>query len=597
MKYDPSKFCHNLKKLDSDLNETVPVSQLTWHLEEDDNIMRKKQQGQFPDYKKPPKKKMKVQGRDGLSTTELKSRCSFSSKTTNVHRTELVQKHTHIAKQYKKPSGDQKFMTGSCRKKSTLSESDTDTDEEIRAIIAKEKEVQKVNPNTEPEDDSMEVVGENFEMKYSTHWSLKKAHSMKKVCNGVLRTTDDKSDYDSDDTDEIIAVTQTSNEKKRGKEAVSGSKATKETDGRSKKGVLSQAACSNSSESNGSTSDKLKGGKTATLKKPNSEVEPEQSRDANKCKLESDHSYLATSESEGDEDYETIMKTCYRLDLTLEDLERIAAENAESTDDDTEGTHTHTQSQTNQFSISDTKNISRAHSGSPTAKKCISPEEILADILKRQSVEEEDPKRENSGLKAQPFRGIGSLSKIETVKMPNKGELDKQKSKACCDSSDLNGMDTLKGASDPQFSDSAAKNPNCKSLSLRKTKSDSHRGKCTVKTDENSDCTTLNREDSEADTCSRSVLTETKGSANLKSSPKRAPVEISCKGSDLSGNLKNIPLKSTKTLLGSVTATLEKQQQDNEKRLAALQEKQKVREQQKKLIQGALAHLVTLFSF
>nr|XP_056710629.1 nucleolar protein 8 [Euleptes europaea] len=590
MKYDPSKYCHNLKKLDSDLNETVPVSQLTWHLEEDANIMSKKRQGQFPVYKKPPKRKMRVQDCGGLSKTELKSCSRLSTKTINIHRTELVQNRTHIVKQYKKPCVDQMFVNESCRKRSNPSESDIDTDEEIRAAIAKEK-VQKVNPNIEPEDDSMEVVGENFELKYSTHWSLEKAHTMKKVCNGELRSTENKSDDDSADTDEIITVTQKSNKKKRRQESLNGSKATKEKDGRFKKGILSQTTCSNSSDLNGSTSDKLKGGKTAIPKKPNSEVVTEQSRDANKCKLENDDLYLATSGSEGDEDYETMMKDCYRLDLTLEDLERLADENAESSDDDTEGNDTDTQSKTNEFLVSRAKNIPRAPTGSPTPKKCISPEEILAAILKEESADEENPKEGNSCLKVQPFRGIGSLSEKGTIKRLTKDESDAHKSKASGDSSDLIGTDALKSTSDPQCLDSATKNPNCKLLSLRKIKSDLHRGKCIVKSDGNSDCSTLNTEDSEAETSDRSVLTETKVSTDLKSFSKKAPIEISCKGSDLSENLKNIPPKRRETLLGSATDALEKQQQDNEKRLAALQEKQKERDLQKRLIQGALAHL------
>lgn len=585
MKYDPSKYCHNLKKLDSDLKETVPVSRLTWHLEEDDNIMSKKRQGQFPVYKNLPKKKMRVQDCDSLNTKKLKSCCQFLSKTTNVHKAELVQNITHIAKPYKKPSVDQKFVTESNRKKSSLSESDTDTDEEIRALLAKEVEVQKDDPNVKPEDDGMQVVGANFEMKYSTHWSLKKAHSMKEVCNGVPRSTEDKSDYDSADTDEIIAVTQTSKQKKKGKEPLNGSKDTKEEHGRFKKGILLQATCSNSSELNRSGSDKWKGGKTATLKKPNSEVALEQSRDANKCTLQSDDLDLATSESEGDEDYETMMKNCYRLDLTLQDLERLADKNTESIDDDTESSDTDTQSKTNKFSVSNTKNISRARTSSHTAKKCICPEEILAAILKEESADEENPKKENSQMKVQPFRGIGSLSKIETIKKPNKGELDVRNSKSSGDSSDLAGMDIPKSVSDPQFSGSATKNP----------KSDSCRGKHTVTTDKHSGCNTLNKEDSEAGTRNGNVLTETKVSTNLKSFPKKAPTEIHCKGSNLSEGLKDSPLKSGGTVLSSVTVTLEKQQQDNEKRLAALQEQQQVREQQKRLIQGALANLVTLF--
>ncbi|XP_048343981.1 nucleolar protein 8 isoform X2 [Sphaerodactylus townsendi] len=574
MKYDPSKYCHNLKKLDSDLSGTVPVSELTWHLDEDASIMNKKRQGQFPVYK-PPKKKVKIQDCGGLSSRELKSCSQFSSKRANVHMTELVQNHTHIAKQYKEPSMDQNFVTESCRKRSNLSESDIDTDEEIRAILTKEKGVQKMIPNIEPED-SMEVVGENFELKYSTHWSLGKAHSMEKVCNGELRSMENKSEYDSTDTDEIIAVTQTSNRKKRRKEALNGSKATKEKTGRFKKGVLSQDICSSSSDLYGSTSDKQKGGEKATPKKVNSEIVHEQSTDANKCTLESDDVYLATSESEVDEDYETMMKNCYRLDLTLEDLERLADETAESSvDDESSGD---TQSKTKEFALNHVKNIPKAPTESPAPKKCISPEEILAAILKEDSADEENPKEGKSCLKVQPFRGIGSLSENGAIKKLTKSESDAHKRKARCD---------------PQCLDCAIKNPNCNLLSLRKIKSDSHRGKRIVKTDENSGCSILNTEDSAAETSDRSVLAETKVSTNQKSFPKRAPIEISCTGSDLSDNLKNILLQSRETQLGSAATALEKQQQDNKKRLAALQEKQKEKELQKRLIQGALAHLET----
>ncbi|XP_054834586.1 nucleolar protein 8 isoform X2 [Eublepharis macularius] len=584
VKYDPSKYCHNLKKLDSDLSETVPVSQLTWHLEEVDNIRIKKQQGQFPVSKKPHKKKMRVQECDRLNRTELKLCCQSSSKT-NVRKTELVQDHTCTAKQYKKHSVDQKFVAGSCRHINSLSESDIDTDEEIRAIIANEQKVQKVDPNTEPEDDSMEVVGENFELKYSTHWSLKKAQSMKKVSNRERRSIENKSDYDSTDTDEIIAVTQMSNRKKREKETLNGLKATEEKDGSFKKGTLSHTAHFDSSDLNGSTSDKLKGRGMATSEKTNSQVVPKQSSGASECKSESDDLYLAPSESEGDEDYGTMMKNCYRVDLTLEDLERLAGGDAESTDDDAESNHTDTQSKTNEFPVSNTKNTRRSPTGSPTPKKCICPEEILSAILKEESADEENPKENNSCLKIQPFRGIRSLSVNETINKQTKSELDAHKTKASFDSSYISGMDSLTSISDPQCLDFAIKNPKCKLLSLKTVNSDSHEGNCILKPDEN-----FHKEDSEVETSNGSVSTETTVSTNLKSFPKRAPREISCKDSDLGESLKNT-LKRRETFLGFAKATSEKQQQDNEKRLAALREKQKERKLQKSLIQGALAHL------
>ncbi|XP_061474035.1 nucleolar protein 8 [Rhineura floridana] len=575
IKYDPSKYCHNLKKLDQDFTETVPISQLTWHLEEGDDSMSKKRQGQFP-VSKPPKKKMRVEESDNLRT-ELHSYGQFSSKARNVAPTKLVQSHTpKTNKQNKEHSVPQKHGTvlTPCRNINSLSESDIDSEEEIRAIIEREREVRKVNSNIEHED-NMEVVRDNFELKYCTHWSLQKVQDAKQAhtgCNGVLKSTDNNSDYDSADTDEIIAVTKVPNKKQKN-EAPEGSNAARRgKDGRSK----INATHSGSSDSDGLILDKQKREERAKPEKTSdSKAALQQDHVGNKCTSEnneSSDSYLDTSESDGDEDYEAMMQSCYQLDLTLEDLERLASEKSKTTYEDNARNQSDMPYKTTKFPANSTSNIPKKSTDTITPKKCICPEEIVSAILEGESSDEDKPKRKKSNLKIQPFKGTGSLSKVLT-----KSELDTHDKV----SSALVDLETLKSVSKP------------KSLSVQETTSDSLKRACIINSVENSDYSKPNAESSKVESNDVSVTSERKNSKSLKSLCKRTKTETGIKGSSFAHS-KN--MKGEEAFLDSAKATSmldkkEKQLQDNEKRLAALQERQKERELQKKLVQGALTSL------
>ncbi|XP_062977275.1 nucleolar protein 8 [Elgaria multicarinata webbii] len=562
--------------------------------------MSKKRQGQFPVTKKQPKKKMRVQDRDSLSRMELNSCCQFPSGATNIARAKVVRNHTpDTKKQSKERSADQKLT--SCRNIKSWPENgmDSEEEEEIRAIIAREREVYKDNPNSEPED-NMEVVGDNFELKYSTHWSVRKAHGAKKVHkarNGVLKTPENESDYDSADTDEIIAVTKMPNEKENN-EARKGSEAACEgLDGKPRRGILMDATSSGSSDSSGLIWDKLKRGGRAMPEKATAAKAtqtPEQNSITNQCKSEgeeSSDSSVDTSEPEGDEDYETMMQSCYRLNLTLEDLARLASEKAETSDEDTESIRSCTQYENHISPINSTSNPLKKSADSPPLKKCICPEEIVSAILEEESSDEDNPKKKDGKLKVQPFRGIGSLSEKLTM-----GEVDIHRSVDNQSSPDLAELETLKSISKPWCSDSASKRLNSKSPSLKEMNLDSHKGSHTVNADI-SDRGSSSTEASEVESSDGSVATKRKPSRNLKSLPKRTKAEASIKGSHLVQN-ENLssPLNREEAFLDSAKATRksdtkEKQLQDNERRLTALQERQKERELQKKLIQGALTNL------
>ncbi|XP_066473616.1 nucleolar protein 8 [Tiliqua scincoides] len=591
IKYDPSKYCHNLKKLNPDFSETVPISQLTWYLEEGDNRTSKKRQGQFPVAKKTPKKRTKVKGSDNLNRTEPNS--LFSSKTTNIAPIKLPENHTpNMEKQDTKRSVHQKLRIGltSSSNISKLSESDIDSEEEIKALMAREKEIHTVNSDIESEDDNMEVVRDDFELKYATHWSLQKACDAKKVhkrCDGQRGTSENESDYDSAGTDEILA--KTPNKKRKKNEVLKGSMPIKGgREDRSESGILTHAT---SSGSLGLTKSKSKEKKRAVLEKTFPMAAPEHSHITNQCNSKdggSSDSLHDTSESEEDEDYEIMMQNCYQLDQTLKDLERLAGENTETTDEEADGNQIDTQCNTKESPISNTSNITKTSRVNATAKKMICPEEIVSAILEEESSDEENSKKKRSRLKVQPFRGMGSLNINEMTTEVTKGELDIHKSEDNQDASYLVNLETLKNVSNSQCSDPAGDHFTCKSHSLREINSDSH---------ENSDCSTHSAEDSEEGCSGVNVVSETNLPINQKSLSKRTKLKMSPKGSDFV-QTKNSPLKNKEQFLDSAKplGTLdqkEKHLQDNMKRLAALQERQKEREIQKKLIQGALTNLET----
>lgn len=66
LKYDPSKYSHNIRKLDrSTAEQTTPVTQLTWEVQGGDDDISKKRRGEFPPFEpsKPKKSRTDVVNR------------------------------------------------------------------------------------------------------------------------------------------------------------------------------------------------------------------------------------------------------------------------------------------------------------------------------------------------------------------------------------------------------------------------------------------------------------------------------------------------------------------------------------------------------
>ncbi|XP_044881837.1 nucleolar protein 8 isoform X1 [Mauremys mutica] len=676
MKYDPSKYCHNLRKLEQDLTDTVPISKLTWQLEGGDDSMSKKRRGEFPETKKTPKK-MRIQSSEDLNKTPG---CHLQSKKANLTQTKLVQmsnsKSTGLSKLLQTPSVNSIDMKGKDlfldknlasgvkpnRNTNSISDTDIDSEEEIKAMMEKEKEIQKAKTNVESESDHLEVVGDNFELKYNTHWSLTNPNIMKKLSKGGNRqgkTIENDTDYDSADTDEIIAVTKTPDKNSVKTKILKDSEVVKM---QRKDNVRNETFKNNKSfdSANGSfvlSPDKLreKNNKKAvhnkTAKPRASELQD--NRVDSKSGSTSFDSEPEASESEADSNYEDMMQNCYRLDLTLPELEALATASIESSQGDIEAKQRDSQCKI-EGNISNTKYSKKTYEIASTTKTSINPEDIVAAILEgEESADDEKPMENTSSLKFQPFRGIGSLyenenfeemskegscsckrkynqnssslvdlkkKSLEEVSKPNCSCYEKHSAPRQSGCSLLCSLEDrsvkkkqntlsnqLKKVSDSQYAEGGSEKPIWKPPSLRENNYlNSHAEDQTENRGDHEDCTTTSMSGSEEEsTDTDSVLSvaqkhikcELESPESLPEKPKK---DANSKGSaskfQKSENHKKSLHKSKEefcipTAISSEPDEKEKQLQDNQKRLAALQERQKERELQKKLIQGALLNL------
>ncbi|XP_067424186.1 nucleolar protein 8 isoform X2 [Emydura macquarii macquarii] len=680
MKYDPSKYCHNLRKLDQDLTDTVPISKLTWQLEGGDDSISKKRRGEFPEIKKPPKK-MRLQSSENLNKTSLHPSYQLQSRKANLTQTKLVQmsnsKSTDLSKLLQTPNpnsidmkGKEFFLDKSLtsgvkpnRNTKSISNSDTDSEEEIRAMIEKEKETQKAKTNVEYENDQLDVVEDNFELKYNTHWSLTNPHIVKKASKGYNRqgkTIENDTDYDSADTDEIIALNKTPDKSRVKPEALRESELVKMG---SKDNVRSETFKNNKSFDSANDSfvvlpDKLRGEKNKkavhrkTAKARASELQDNiVDSQSGSTGFDSDPE---ASESEIDSDYEDIMQNCYRLDLTLNELEALVTASIESSDGDIEGKQRDSQCKIkDDVKDDDTKDCTKSFKIASTTKKYINPEDIVASILEGEESDDEKPVKNTSSLKFQPFRGIGSLCGNENFE-----ELTKEDSCSCkrkCNQNSSSLVDLkkksleevskancscygkhsaprqssssilcplegrsvkkkqntvsnqLKMVSNSQYSEGGSEKPVYKPHLLGENKYlNSHAEDQTANGGDSEDCTTTSISGSEEEsTDTDSVLSVAPKHIKYElgspeSLPEKQKKDASSKGSvsKLQKSEKNKKsLQESKEELcipitiSSVSDEKEKQLLDNQKRLAALQKRQKERELQKKLIQGALLNL------
>ncbi|NXM21278.1 NOL8 protein, partial [Ploceus nigricollis] len=595
VKYDPSKYCHNLRKLEPELAYAAPVSQLTWSLEGGDDSMSRKRRGEFPGMRKPPEKRRQL-GREALNEAALSPGCPSHPKHTDSPQ---------LGQRSKPKPGEElelpparrldgkisKNANGVTAKNTTrVSDSDIDSEEEIRAMVKKEAERQKAE-NVETESEHLEIVGDNFELKYSSHWSLSNLDAMKKAIKGSNKETMEcDNGYDSADTDEIIAESKTPEDPKQGRVK------NKEILAKKKSGLVNSSSLKPHSlkEEHIERKGKIKKSRIAALQSTAASSTTET------CDGDSSCSESEKGESEISSDYESMMQNCYRLDLTLDELKALATENTGTPVEESGSEQTPCQSSVEdnpKDNIVNKPKLSKFHPA--VKKKSICPEDVLADILagEQDAVEESSKGQNNSHLKYQPFRGMRSLC----VK-----ELSKDSTGLKKKSVESLGVEACTSYFGEESSENQPKNrPLC---SLEVSSKKRHKVPCEQHEELSAAASSAGQR---LQPGSRPHLQgKNKGVSSLQdqnSEHRAAAASTDCGNgssdmdSDAAGAREHIKqqLKSPKLLSKTLkrntskknTECEEKQLQDNQRRLAALEERHRERELQKKLIQGALSNL------
>ncbi|KAM6344359.1 nucleolar protein 8 isoform 2-T3 [Alca torda] len=646
VKYDPSKYCHNLRKLELDLTHAVPISELTWHLEGREDSINKKRQGGFPVTKKPPKKLRPLGSKALNGAVALSSGSqSHSKKTSSSYQLDQGSKSKSSQKSKLPPSSslnstvsgrgllsDKMNVSGvTAQNNMSVSDSDTDSEEEIRAMVKRESEIQKAE-NVEIESDHLEIVGDNFELKYNSHWSLSNPGAVKKAIKGSYRekeTMECNNVYDSADRDEIIAESKIPDLSSRKTAILEDSKQVKVEN----KEILTNKKCNlvndsslkshNLKEKYVERKEKMKKFKIAAL----------QSRAAGSTTKatdsESSCSEPEKGESEISSDYESMMQNCYRLDLTLDDLKGLATENSGTTEEESDSTQSSSQRSVEENPKGNVNKTKLSKFRPAVKKKCICPEDVVAAILAGEENEEISKGQNNLNLKYQPFRGMGSLCEKELTKdstslkkrsVESLGveacisycgeESPKRQSKNhplhslevsgkerqsthCEQREELSDAASLQDERDQPVSRSCLQGKNKDASSLQKDQNSEHgdAAPCSDQSDdEGSDM------DSNAAVSQKRVKRQLKSPRLLSKKLKR---DVGNKNPECEGNKcenGNTSLLENKELCLHVAASKEpntkkKELLDNQRRLAALEERQKERELQKKLIQGALSNL------
>ncbi|XP_025916973.1 nucleolar protein 8 [Apteryx rowi] len=638
VKYDPSKYCHNLRKLEQDLTHVVPVSKLTWHLEGRDDSISKKRQGQFPVTKKPPKKQRQLGGEELNGTIVLPSGCQSQSK--NISSSQLIQrsksKSIEMSKLFpsiRKTSGrdllsDKSNVSRAISQKNIMSVSDSnsDSEEEIRAMIKKEMGIQKAETNVETESDHLEIVGDDFELKYNTHWSLDNPDTMKKVIKGSSREKESMecdNGYDSADTDEIIAVSKTPDLSSRKTTILEDCKQVN-VERRADKETLANKNCGLVNDSSLKTHNLKEENIRREGKKRKSKIFALQSATVNSIDKTSDgeSSYSESEEGESDTSsvYESMMQNCYRLDLTLDDLKALATENTEASVEDADNTQSSSECSVKENAKGNVT-YNKKHSKIPPVpkKKCICPDDIVAALLEGEENDDEESTKgqNNSGLKYQPFRGMGSLCEKELtkdstgLKKRSVGNLGFEAYFSCCgeeSSASKNtplhslqvspekkqhvGCDQLKELSDAAIVADKSDQPICRPHLREKSKCVNSQQEDRKSEGRDAIPSADESEDESSNMDSNALTSEEHIKGRLKS-PKLLSKKLE---RDVSNENGKTSIPESKELCFLATASKEpdrkkKQLQDNQRRLAALEERQKERELQKKLIQGALSNL------
>ncbi|KAF6120647.1 nucleolar protein 8 [Phyllostomus discolor] len=606
IKYDPSKYCHNLKKIGEDFTSAIPISSLTWELEGGNDPMSKKRQGKFSDFHCPPSKIIKVQEDESPSASlAMRSRhhrvimknphLTLQQTAQEICKDPITPKSPHV------PDSDSQKLK---RNKNSLSDDDTELEDGLRLMIAREENFGRTSCSSvnESENEPFEVVRNYFKSNVQKHCSLTDSGIKNNVSHldSEGNVVSNNCDYDSVDTDDV-AMKKVSKIKNNREFSQMEKSLYKKTSLKHRKNCELSDHCI-----------KVQKRKNNIQLAVNNRVKHLSCKCLSKSISSEDADCVSESANSEEDEYNAMMKNSLHVTFTLADLGQLAGSDLKAPKEDTKSDGLETTSK------SDRASENHRTSGSlHRSKQCIYPEEIVASLLEG---EENTPGKQKSNknnlkLKFQSFKGIGCLYGKELVKKSMKENVasgDTNKNQNSLKLQDLTSMSMenipsgkltpfqcAKKADDPNYIQPQKrqfvfKSQNYKVVSPSSSDKGSRIPSCSLLTLKDKKYVSLGaetpRKGFEEDCCHRSTKTgkvSEKG-PDLSSHvvPEKSP-EVSSR-MDTQGSETDFPLSVESS---SDVNAKDKQAEDNQKRLAALEARKKAKEVQKKLVHNALANL------
>ncbi|KAM9410427.1 nucleolar protein 8 isoform 1-T5 [Pholidichthys leucotaenia] len=557
LKYNPSKYSHNIRRLNlNDVVETTPVTHLTWEVQGGDNDISKKRRGEFPPFEPSRLKKSRT---DEVNSSSTAGRTRFDQTVNSMRHTESHQ----FADGFGLPTNH----TPAQRKRHHWTNSDIDSDEEIRQLVAAQLTSQ--DALQQEEDDNLEVVGHDYTVKSG-------------------QKGEDEDEYDSADTDELFA---SRNPSPKTKEILNST--TTEHSGNVKNNKKMMKKKSKAAEKKEEEEDSTDAEEHFSNRKPPSVGQKQNQKTAAVLKLSSSESNGDDDESDSsdsclDSDFEAMFSNVTHLEISLADLQKLA-EDAEQT------------SKTTPPSTLGSDPAER-----PAPKKGTTPEEILAVIMGDNSSEDEVKRKKKT--KPATSTPLPAFKGTKTLDDPSEEGEDK---KCLKDEDEQRGVKKQKLNITPQ---------------IKESKSNSVKGQKHGETQKKTDCREEKDDDDVEEEEDEEVVEIMASSKVLKISSSKVPVSpeesetSSSSSSEDEEGVKTSPGVSAAIYLSSsfeeqsesssteeednkdnqhaspweklgAEEEEERQRKDNMRRLAAVQQRQKEAEEHKKVIQGALANL------
>ncbi|XP_019716024.1 nucleolar protein 8 isoform X3 [Hippocampus comes] len=399
IKYDPSKYCHNIRRLDprtADADPPTPVAQLTWQMNSGDDDISRKRRGEFPPYR-PPKPKR-------THTDVLESiRAATQARPAQVVSCAKLKNHQPMNEFV--PANDKR----PAQRRERARYEDSDSEEEMRRLVALEQSSHNA-PGRDVQDDNLEVVGDDYLVKFGGARQKRRGSLMNQ----------DEDDYDSADTDELFTS------RKRPvppRENISGERtaAPKRKLGEQDKGTKKTAVLSKEAEEDSTGTEEMATSRKLSLPQKKNNI-PEERTGKAKRKTKEDNggsTEMMTVHSEEDEDetdsadsdYEAMFANVTRLEISLADLQKLAQESLEKRPPPD-------------------ARVSPAR----VPKRGTLPEDILAALLgddgsddKREAKKEKQKGRRVARTRLPPFRGTATLDE-DALKKTDVPENTKDKS-------------------------------------------------------------------------------------------------------------------------------------------------------------------------